>query len=251
MDLVLITGASSGVGEAAARAFSRQGARVVLVARSESKIAALAEELGVTAIAAPCDAADASQVAALAEWVLRDHGVPDVVVHCAGAGQWKTVQDTDPSEAVAMMQAPYFAAFNVTHAFLPAMLERKSGVIISVNSPACIVPWPSSVGYTAARAALRGFHHALSQDLAGTGVECSHVIFGKINSEYFTNNPGVAEKMPWLTKTIPTLSVEACAEALVHLAHSPRHSAIYPWILRLHCAFGVVFPRMARWLLRF
>jgi short-subunit dehydrogenase len=150
-----------------------------------------------------------------------------------------------------MMQAPYFAAFNITHAFLTDMLERGTGLIISVNSPACIVPWPSSVGYTAARAALRGFHHALSQDLAGSGVACSHVIFGKISSEYFDNNPGVIEKMPWLSKTVPTLSVDASAEALTHLAAYPRHTAIYPWVLRIHCGFGVLFPRLARWLLRF
>lgn len=251
MKRVLITGASSGVGAAAARAFQKQGAQVILVARSADKIATMADDLGVTAIAAPCDAADADQVAQMARTLLQDHGAPDVILHCAGAGQWKTVQDTSPAEAVEMMQAPYFTAFNVTHAFLPAMLERGSGVIISVNSPACIVPWRSSVGYTAARAALRGFHHALSQDLVGTGVACSHVIFGKIDSEYFDNNPGVVEKMPWLTKTIPTLTVEACAEALTHLAIAPRHTAIYPWILRLHCGVGVLFPKLARWLLRF
>lgn len=250
MELVVITGASSGVGAAAARAFHRQGARVILVARSGDRLARLSEELGVTVVAIPCDAADAAAVETMADTVLQTHGAPDVVVNCAGAGQWKTLPETSPDEAQEMMRAPYLAAFTVTRAFLPAMLARGRGVILSVNSPACIVPWPSSVGYTAARAALRGFHHALSQDLAGTEVRSCHVIFGRIDSEYFANNPGTAEKMPALARTIPTLSVEKCAEHLVHLAHYPRHTAIYPAILRLHCAVGVAFPRLARWILR-
>ena len=185
MKTVLITGASSGVGAAAARAFARTGARVILVARGEAPLTALADEIGVLAHAMPCDAADPVQVAALKERVLAEYGVPDVLIHSAGAGQWKTVQDTPPEEAVMMMNAPYFAAFTITHAFLPGMLERDSGTIISVNSPACIAAWPSSVGYAATRAALKGFHDALSQDLAATGVNACHVIFGRIDSPYF------------------------------------------------------------------
>lgn len=251
MKRVLITGASSGIGAAAAKAFHRQGAQVILVARTADKINALRDALGVTAVALPCDASDGDAVLAMATKVLEEVGAPDVIVHCAGAGQWKTVQDTTPTEAVEMMKAPYFTAFNVTHAFLPAMLERNSGVILHVNSPGSVVPWPSSVGYTAARAALRGFHEALSQDLAGTELHSCHVIFGKVSSEYFDNNPGVIDKMPGLTATIPTLTVERCAEALTHVAHYPQHEAIYPFILRPYILFGRVFPRPTRWMLRF
>ncbi len=250
MKLVLITGASSGVGAATARVFAGNGNRVVLVARSESLIDALASEIGENAIAAPCDAADPDAVAAMAKQIQDNHGVPDVVINCAGAGQWKTLQDTTSTEAVTMMQAPYFAAFFVTKAFLPGMLDRKSGIVIHVNSPACIAPWPSSVGYTASRAALCGFHEALSQDLAKTGVQSCHVIFGKISSAYFDNNPGVAEKIPAISKTIPTLSPEKCAEILVELARRPRYSRIFPLMLRLQLGFAAFFPGITRWLLR-
>jgi NADP-dependent 3-hydroxy acid dehydrogenase YdfG len=251
MKLVLITGASSGVGAATAREFINNGARVVLLARSVDMVNALAEELGDNAIAAPSDAANADQVSSLATSVIAEHGVPDVIIHCAGAGQWKRIEETSPAEAVTMMEAPYFAAFNVTHAFMPAMLKRRSGVIISVNSPACIVPWPSSVGYAAARCALYGFHNALSQDLPGTGVRACHVVFGKIDSEYFDNNPGVLEHMPGLTRIVPTLTSQKCAKILTGLAARPRHSAIYPLILRFFCGFGIIFPGITRWMLRF
>jgi len=251
MDIVLITGASSGVGAAAARRFVRRGAKVIMVARSADKLAALADDIGYGAIAAPCDAADPDAVAKLAAEVLAEHGAPDVIVNSAGAGAWKSVPDTSPQEAVTMMQAPYFAAFNITQAFLPAMLERGSGLVIHVNSPACLAAWPKTAGYTAARAALLGFHRALSQDLAGTGVESCHVIFGRIDSEYFAENDVSESDMPWLGKLVPTLSVDDCGLALADIAIRPRPYAIFPFLLVPHIAVAMVAPRLAAWALRF
>ncbi|MGA9435420.1 MAG: SDR family NAD(P)-dependent oxidoreductase [Roseobacter sp.] len=251
MELVLITGASSGVGEAAARKFVKRGAKVILVARSADKLEAVAADIGFGAVAAPCDAADPAAVAALAEQVLETHGVPDVIVNCAGAGAWKSVQDTSPKEAVTMMNAPYFAAFNITHVFLPAMIARGSGQIMHINSPACLAAWRRSAGYAAARAALLGFHRALSQDLVGTGVESCHVIFGRVDTSFFAENNVQESDIPWLDKLVPRLSVEDCADALADLAIRPRAYAIYPFLLVPHIAVAMVAPRFAAWMLRF
>lgn len=250
MKLILVTGASSGVGAATAREFAKNGSKVILVARSADQIQSLGNEIGELAVPEPCDAADPKAVDEMARRVLDKHGVPDVIVHCAGAGQWKTLLEAEPSEVITMMQAPYYAASFVTRAFLQGMLDRKSGIIINVNSPACLVPWRSSVGYAAARAALQGFHDALAQDLAGTGVRSCHAIFGKIDSPYFDNNPGVLDKMPMLAKTIPTLSPEACAMKLTRLAERPKHRIVSPWVLRVHTEFGRLFPGTTRWLAR-
>lgn len=250
MQLVVITGASSGVGDATARAMAADGARVILVARTAEKLRALAAEIGPNAFPEPCDAGDWDAVDRMAGDVLDNFGTPDVVINCAGAGQWKPLTETSAVEAADMMQAPYFAALHTTKAFLPAMLTRNQGTMLHVNSPACIAPWPSSVGYAAARAALRGFHAALAQDLHGTGVRSCHVIFGKIGSSYFDNNPGVIEKMPRLTRIIPTLTPEACARHLIRLARHPRYEAVYPGMLRLLLTSGTLAPPVMRWLAR-
>jgi short-subunit dehydrogenase len=250
MTVVVITGASSGIGAAAARRFGASGATVILTARSGDKLAALAAEIGERAVAIPTDGGNPDDVAALGKRVLDEFGAPDVLIHSAGAGQWKTLPETSPAEAVQMMRAPYISAFNFTHAFLPAMLERRKGVIISINSPAAFLAWPATVGYAAARMALRGFHEALAQDLQGTGVSACHAVFGHVTSPYWDSNPGSLEKMPRAARTLPKMTPEDCARALTDLARNPRHTMILPWLLRVYVLCNALAPWLTRRLVR-
>jgi short-subunit dehydrogenase len=250
MKTALITGASSGVGADAARHLSARGYRVLLVARGAAQLQRVAESIGGSAAVEVCDASSGEAVLALAERVRHEYGAPDVIVNCAGAGQWKLIEDTACEEALVMMQAPYLAAFNVTHAFMRDMLARRSGVIIHVNSPASIFPWPSCVGYAASRWALRGLHTSLRQDLARTGVTSCHVVFGRIDSAYFDHNPGAAEKIPWISRTIRTLSTDECGRVIADLAEKPRPELLYPLMLRVYGWTFRLTPGLVLWLLR-
>ena len=149
-----------------------------------------------------------------------------------------------------MISAPYLAAFNASRMFMRDMLQRRSGTLIHINSPACFMPWPSAVGYAGARFALRGLHEALRQDLAGTGVHSCHIVFGKIDSEYFTHNPGVEDRMPGIAKTIPTLSTTRCARLIADVAERPRSQAIHPFMLRLFYWSYLVTPWLTSFFLR-
>ena len=250
MKLALITGASSGIGAATARLLAASGYRVVLVARGREALERMAGEIGEAAVAAPCDAGDGDAVLELAARVKREHGVPDVIVNSAGAGQWKLIEDTSPDEAAAMMSAPYFAAFNMTHAFMAEMLSRGSGVIIQVGSPASLMTWPHSVGYAAARWALRGMHEALCDDLAGTGVHSCHVVFGKVSSAYFQRNPESEEKIPGIGGMIPTSTPQACARVIEKAIRRPRRMVLYPWLLWVFHWTYTLLPWPTRWLVR-
>jgi NADP-dependent 3-hydroxy acid dehydrogenase YdfG len=250
--LAVITGASSGIGEATARRFARNGWRVVLVARTRTKLQEVADAIGAAggrAVVEAADAADGPQVIAMAERVRRQHGAPLLIVNSAGAGRWLFIEETSPEEVQKMMEAPFLAAFNVCHAFMADMLESRSGTIIHVGSPAARIPWPGATGYTSSRWALRGLHESLCQDLRGTGVESCHVVFGEVSSPYFDNNPGVRDSMPTLGKLIPVLSPERCAEIIARTARRPRRQVVAPAMLRLMYWFAAVAPAPTRWLI--
>jgi len=247
--LILITGASSGIGAASARFFAGRGWRVVLVARNGNALGALEAELrreGGQAWAKPVDAADGEAVLKAVAAIETELGVPDVLVNCAGAGQWKFIEDTSPAEAKAMMDAPYFAAFHFTRACMPGMLARKRGQIVHVNSPVSGVGWPGATGYAAARWALRGLHESLCLDLAGTGVKSTHVVFGKTASDYFKNNPASEEHLPAIARLVPLLTPERCAQVLGDAVRAPRREIIYPFMLRAFYWMHALAPGVVR-----
>ena len=245
---VLITGASTGIGAATARAMAGRGAAVLLVARSADKLATLAEQLGVDAHAHPCDVGDAAQVAAMAERVREAHGVPDVIVNNAGAGRWLFVEETEPAEFVQMISVPFLAAFFVTRAFIDGMLARGSGRIVNVNTPISVLPWQGALGYGSARWAMRGFDATLAADLRGTGVGVTNVIPAKVTSEYFDHNPGAEERIPRIARIIPTLSPEQVGESICRGVERERRQVVEPLMLRLLFAQARLFPRLSEWI---
>ena len=146
----LVTGASSGIGAATAHELAKAGARVILVARREEQLRRVAASIGNAASVYPTDLSDEKAVTALGERVTSEIGTPDIIVNNAGAGRWKFVEETTPQEAVQLMAVPYFAAFYVTHAFLPGMLRRNSGHIVNVSSVGSRFVWPGATAYLAA-----------------------------------------------------------------------------------------------------
>jgi len=129
--MVLVTGASSGMGAAIAKEMALAGAsELLLLARNENELKKVAAEIasrGGKARIYPVDLSNPDQVTAIAQRIEREADVPDIIVNNAGGGQWKFLDDTSPKEIQDMMAVPYFAAAWLTRAFLPAMRARNSG----------------------------------------------------------------------------------------------------------------------------
>lgn len=249
--LVLITGASGGIGAATARAMAAAGAKVILLARTQSKLDALADEIrnaGGEAFVYPCDLGDADAVGATAERIKAQVGVPDVIINNAGAGRWLSVEETDPAEAISMMSAPYFAAFFVTRAFVQEMVQRGSGRIANVNSPMAYLVIPGATGYAACRCALRGFNDSLRADLRGTGVGVTHLVFGEVSSDYFANNPGAHERIPSISKMFPVLSPEKTARYIIRAIQADKDEIVRPLIMKIIVIFTRIMPGMSAWI---
>ena len=249
MQLVVVTGASSGIGRATAVRYAKAGWRVVAIARTGAALDELVKDAGAHVVARVVDAADGAAVVDVCARVVAEFGVPDVVVNSAGLGAWKYLEDTTPKELQQMLGAPFLAAAHVTGAFLSGMIQRRSGRILHVGSPASIQPWPGSTAYATSRWALRGLHEALRMDLHGTGVSTTHVLFGEVTSSYFDNNPGSHEHIPRVARIIPVSTPEQCAETLFRLGSSssaPPAQLFEPLMLRLLFWTRALFPGLFR-----
>lgn len=239
----LITGASSGIGAATAQELAKAGAaRVILVARREDQLRRVAGSIGKAASVYPVDLSDAKAVAALGERVTSEIGTPDIIVNNAGAGRWKFVEETTPQEAVQLMAVPYFAAFFVTHAFLPGMLRRNSGHIVNVSSVGSRFVWPGATAYLAARWAVRGFTEALRSDLAHTRIRVTLYESGVVRSEYWENNPGSRERVPKMGNLVPAVTAEAAARAIVRGIQREQKLVVIPFMMKLTYWQHAVFP---------
>jgi NADP-dependent 3-hydroxy acid dehydrogenase YdfG len=251
--LAVVSGASSGIGAATARLLGAEGWRVVLIARRAERLAAVAAEVesaGGAAEVAALDASDGAAVAALGERVVAAHGAPHAVVNSAGAGVWRWPEETTDAEMERALDAPYRAAWYVTRAFLPAMLAARRGAIVHVGSPASLVTWPSATSYTAARWALRGLHEALRQDLVGTGVTTSHVLFGEVATEYFDVNPDSHDSIPGLGRLAGVIDAERCARIIRRTIERPRAQVLDPPLLAAMQVMNRVSPGLVRLLAR-
>jgi short-subunit dehydrogenase len=248
---IVITGASRGIGLAVARALAREGGHVALLARSREveQIAAEIVAGGGDARAYLVDLADPGAVELIGQRIKNELGVPDMVINNAGAGRWLLVEETPPDEAAAMMASPYLAAFYVTRLFLPAMIERRAGYIININSPAAWLSWPGATGYTAARWAMRGFTAALRADLRGTGVRVLQVVPGKVSSTYFEHNPHSEERIPAITRLVPTLTPDDVATAVVRGIKNDRRQMVIPAMMRATLVAHALAPALVDWLM--
>lgn len=171
--VVVVTGASSGIGRALATALVARGARVVAAARSADRLASLAEALGPALTPVVTDVASAAAVQRL----IAAAGRVDAVINNAGIGHVAPFLESDPAAWQATLDTNLIGALLVTRAALPAMLDAGRGVVLNVGS-ASASGWPYLALYAASKAALHAASIALDHEYADRGVRVLHVEIG-------------------------------------------------------------------------
>lgn len=232
--LVLITGASSGIGAESARLFAREGAHVLLLARREDALRSVAEGItgsGGQASYFAVDLTDHLAVEKVTGLIKEQAGIPDIIFNNAGGGLWRFIEETSDREAIDSISAPYLAAFFITRAFMPEMLKRDSGHIVNMTSFAGMIPFSGATAYIASRKAMIGFHEALTADLYRTNIRTSLSYFAKVASPYWEHNPESEKRLPKIQTLIPVVTTEKAAKVIVKGVANGRRRIRAPFML--------------------
>jgi len=218
--VVVITGASSGIGAATARAAARAGARVVLAARREERIRDLAAEIGGGAIAVRCDVTDRAQVDALARAALDAFDRIDVLVNNAGQGLQSSIEDLALDDLRAVLELNLVAPLAAMQAVLPAMRAQGAGAIVNVSSGTTFADVPGTGGYVASKVALERLSAIARAELAGTGVVVSTLIPFATETEFMASIRAGRAEAEAMTAGATFDTPETVADAVLALVAS-------------------------------
>ncbi len=186
--VVIITGASSGVGHAAALAFARKGAKLVLAARRRERLDQLAERikaLGTDALSVQTDVTDQAQVKLLFERTVNEFARVDILVNNAGRGLKSRVEDMTLEDFSAVIKTNLTSVFLCSQQAILAMKEQKSGSIITVSSIAGKFAGPNYSAYCASKHAVTGFMKSLAWEAKRYGIKCTSLHPARIDTEFF------------------------------------------------------------------
>jgi len=220
--VVVITGASSGVGAASARACAREGAKVVLAARSAAKLEQLARELD--GIAVPTDVSRVADLARLVERTIAACGRIDVLVNNAAANARGEFDSLTPEAIAAVIDTNLKGPMLLTRFALPH-LRKTRGVVVNVASIAGHVPLPYEAPYSASKWGLRGFTFAVREELSSAGVSLCVVSPGPIATPFVLDD---IDHVPDLVFSQPILTAEQVAEAVVACAIDRKRERAMP-----------------------
>ena len=205
---VLVTGASSGIGEEIAKEFARRGRHVVLVARRADKLQALAASLGSAADVLAADLSKADDRAALPGRVTDLGLVVDVLVNNAGLSTSGPIAASDPVAELNLIEVDVAAVADLCSRFVPGMVSRGRGAVLNVASVGAFGPVPGQAAYGAAKAFVLSYTQSLGQELQGTGVVASTLCPGPVKTG-FGETAGISDadaeaalpKVMWISAT--------------------------------------------------
>lgn len=234
---IVVTGAASGFGEAIARGFAAEGARVLVADRDEARGKQVASEIqagGDRALFQPVDVARAEDVQAMVDCAVREHGGLHVLVNNAGFSRGlDPVGSSSAEEWLGMYQTNVLGVLRVTRALLPKLVASGDGRLINVGSTSGFEVYPGGGGYTASKHALRALTRTLRLELLGQPVQVTEVAPGLAETEFsLVRFRGDRDRAAAVYRGMRPLRAEDVAECIVWAAERPSHVNVDEIVVR-------------------
>ncbi|MBM3265439.1 MAG: SDR family oxidoreductase [candidate division Zixibacteria bacterium] len=227
--VIVVTGASAGIGKATALAFAREGATIALVARREDRLHEIAEEIQSQnghALIFPVDVSDRAGVFAMIDRVVETCGHIDILVNNAGIGLLSPVIDMTPSELQRVMEVNFYGLVWGTQAVLPHMTARRSGQIIQISSVVGKRAVPRMSAYCASKFAVQAFSESLRIEVAPYGIDVIVVCPPRTETEFdstpMMTRPG--HRLKW-----SSISAEAVASVILRASQKRKREVVISW----------------------
>jgi short-subunit dehydrogenase len=250
--VIVITGASSGIGEATALKFAQEGFRVVLAARRSKRLEALTDKItsaGGQAYPLATDVTKLIDIQRLVQATIGKYDRIDVLFNNAGFGRLSWLESLDPvNDIEAQIQVNLLGVIQMTRATLPVMIEQRGGHIINMASVAGLIAPPTYSIYAASKFGLRGFSEALRREVASYGIKVSVIYPGGVQTE-FSEHIGMRRKSGITTPGRMRLSAEQVADEIWRLVKKPKRAVVIPSIYRAAIVFNALLPGLVDWII--
>ncbi len=252
--VVIITGASSGIGAAVARRLARDGMHLTLAARRLDRlvqVAAEVEALGGEALIVQTDVRNRDEIEKMIQATLDRWGHIDVLLNNAGVGNDRPLIRTKPEKIRDQININLIAVIECAKAVLPTMLRQKSGHIINVASIAGLVALPGSTIYAATKFGVNGFSDALRRELRGSEIHVSAFCPGFTPTEINPELKAIADGKPGAPHRPGLMPVTYVADQIARLIRHPRRQMIIPPSWKILVIIAFLFPGIADKLIGF
>lgn len=235
--VAVVTGASSGIGEATAFALAQEGASVVLVARRQERLQSISEKIsagGGKVLVLTGDVADAATARSVVDETRNKWGRLDILVNNAGVMLLGPIDRAHLEDWQKMIEINVLGLMYFTHASLPVMKEQKSGHIINLSSVAGRLARAGSSGYNASKWAVGAFSEALRQEVCADNIRVTLIEPGMVLTELADHitHDDVREQIKNRAKTMTALNSEDIADSIVYVATRPAHVSVNEMLIR-------------------
>ena len=248
--VILITGASSGIGAATAKLFGRKGYRVVLAARRTDKLLSLAEGIrqkGGEALPVTTDITQLDQIEHLVNSTIKEYGRIDILLNNAGFGRMNWLRSMDPvSDIDLQLRVNLMDVIHTSRMVLPYMIQQRKGHIVNMASIASLIATPTYSVYAASKFGLRGFTQALRREMNEFGIRVSGIYPGGVETE-FSDHLGDRPDLGITTPDVLRLTAEEVAETVWGVIQRPRRLVVIPRVMWLFIWLNRIAPGVVDW----